>query len=257
MRKKTFTGISLVLILFSSLSCGIKKPPEPLPEPQYILLRIGAYVYVIPEKGRLIVDGFQKIDDFFVKRLPYANCFVVKHPLGKERRECVQDAWMEKPSYRVHLHEESVQIVLEEGRAYRLYDFDEVPLPHTRRDIACCRLSLRRDFTPKRVAITVVSEGVESEPAIVEIPPKKPPKPPKPTRGGYKLLGETLYLFWWADSEDIKGFIVYRNGTKLTPKPIRSNYYREPAPKEVTLYRVFSVNEFGTMSDPLIIHYRP
>ncbi len=256
--KRIILKVSLMVLNFIFLaSCGIKKDPKPLPEPKYKVLRIGYYVFVIPKTSGITVEGFKKANGFFVKEAKGRFCFKVKHREGKVRMSCVEEAPPVKPSYKVELFDDRLVAVLDKPGTYKVYEFREFPIPTSAKVFEGRKIKLKRSFKPQKVAITkVLSEG-ESQPVVLEIPPKAPPKPPKPEEGRYVVKKDRIYLYWWLDSEDVVGFVVYRDGIKLTPKPIVGNIFSEKAPMQKVIYRVHSVNRFGVESDPLIIRYRP
>ncbi len=239
-------------------SCGIKKEPKPLPEPEYKLLRLGSYIYVIPKKGGINVEGFDKFHNFFVKKNPLNICFKVKHVEGKIKLECVEKAITEVPPYSLEITEEEVVVRLLKEGEYKLYRVETVPIPTSGMKVNCCEVRMKREFMPKKVALTRVVGNRESQPAIIEVPPKAPPEPSPPEKGGYKLRGKNLYIYWWMkEDRGVTGFFVYKNGRRITPEPITANVFRDEAPSEPTVYEVRSVNKFGVESKPLKILYKP
>ncbi|WP_157560584.1 hypothetical protein [Hydrogenivirga sp. 128-5-R1-1] len=246
----------LLLNLLFFLSCGIKGDVKPLPEPEYKLSRIGNKVYLIPKNEKIVPEGFLKRKGFYVREEPGRFCFSVKHLEGKEELACVGGSPHKRPRLKLEVREEYVRVLFEEGGTYRVYPYEEELLPEPVKEVKGDSLSLERRLNPYRVAITMVVGGVESEPVVVEVPPRKPPKPPKPEHLRLVVKGDKLYLYWWTEEEKV-GFLVFRNGKLLTRRPLRNNVFVDRVPEGEAVYEVRSVNEFGVESEPARIIYRP
>jgi hypothetical protein len=252
--------LNLALPILTALlvaTCGIKKDPEPLPKPKYKVLRVGSTVFLIPRNGDIYVEGFHKRDGFFEKLDPKAFCFRVKHRAGAEELVCVDKATSHVP--KIELRDEGDAVVLSFGRkgTYRVRPYRDGIVPRLIYEVRNSQLKLKKRYEPYKVAITEVIGRVESEPVVVEVPAKEPPVPPKPVDLKVVVKGGKLYLFWWSNSEDIVGFLVFKNGKQITPKPIVQNYFVDTLPDERTLYEVVSVNRFGVRSEPASTFYSP
>lgn len=250
-----FCFILLNFILISS--CGIKREPEPLPEPEFRVLRIGTLVYLIPSNKDVVPESFTGRGWYYVKDKPERFCFRVKHLRGKEALVCVPEAYTGKPSAEVILLKDSLKLLFKREGVYRVYPYREGLIPKVLKELRGREVLLERKHTPYMVAITELVGDRESEPLILEVPPRKPPEPPPPEGLRYVVREDRLILYWWSGSEDVSGFLVYRNGKLLTEKPIIQNVYEDRLPKGKTIYEVRSVNKFGVKSEPARIIYSP
>jgi len=253
LRLKVLLLLSVALL---TLSCGIKRPPKPLSPPEYEVRRIGSKVYLIPKTKDIVAEGFVSKNGFFLREDPNSFCFGVRSSQGKEVRSCVGEAKVERPSFEVRVGEEDVEVLLEEG-TYRLYPYREGELvPEQQGEVRGGRVELRREFRERKVWITKVIGDVESEPALITVPPIQPPQPKPPEDLIYMVRGEKIYLYWWTGEENVRS-LVYKNGKLLTQEPILRNYFVDDLPREETLYEIVLVNEMGGRSEPGKIIYRP
>ncbi len=252
-----FKILFLLLKFGLILSCGIKKPPKPLPPPEYELKRIGSKVYLIPKIKGLKAEGFVPIDGFLVRDDPSRFCFKVSSPKGREVLSCVEEAGAGRPSLEVEVKNDRVEIIAKEVGTYRLYPYrDGKLIPKPLAEVRGRKMEIERGLKPKIVGVTKVMGRVESEPTIVEIPPVEPLRPAPPEDVRYVVRGDKLFLYWWGPDDEVR-FLVYRNGKLLTPEPIVSNYYVDELPKRETVYEIVSVNSAGAKSEPARIVYRP
>jgi len=250
--------LPLFLFFLLILSCGIKAPPKPLPEPVFSVKRIGEFVYVLGNDIK--VEGFKKFDGFWYKKEKKALCFKVKHTKGKTKKVCVREAFKEIPKLEVRELKEEVLIIPKEEGVYRVYKVlkDKIlypnPLKEFKKDV-----KIKKDYEPYYVGITkLISQNYESEPLIIKIPPKPKPAPKPPYAGGYTIKNEKLIIYWFHESYDkIVGFNIYKNGEKLNKKPLKRNYFFDHIPDKDTIYEITAVNRFGMESKPLKIFFHP
>jgi len=237
-------------------ACGIKRDPKPLPLPEFSLRRIGTYVYLIPKGKGVHAEGFFGERDFMFRLEKRNFCFRVWREKGRERNVCVEGAYTYRPKAELLLEKDRLIVRLSRSDRYRIYPYTDRLIPKPIEEFVGSEVSLPREYSSKRYAITEVKGSVESEPLIVEVPAKIPPKPPKPEGVSYVKRGEKIYIYWFMQ-KDVKGYIVYRNGKLLTPEPILRNVFIDKEPEELTRYEIVSVNEFGVRSDPAVLIYKP
>lgn len=255
MKRRKFKISLVILNTFILLSCGIKTDVEPLPKPKYKVLRVGDWVYIIPEDKKVIPEGFRKEGNFFVRKERGRFCFRVRHVEGKEETRCVREASSEKPRARLKVEGDKLKVLMEEEGIYRVYPYRDPLIPSPIEETESGLIILSRKYKPYKVAITKVVDGIESDPIIVEVPALKPPAPPPPK--GVKILKKAgkIYIYWWAE-ENMK-YMVYRNGEPLTKEPTHATIVSDDIPKQETTYEVVAINEFGVKSKPTRITYKP
>lgn len=246
---------ALCLIIFKLFSCGIKRDPKPPPLPDFELYRIGSYLYLVPLKGEILVEGFQRKDFYFVREEPGRLCFTVRRKGGREVLRCVEEAVRETPRVEIRIEPERVLILPREEGRFRLYPYREELIPKPVAEFGE-KAELRREFRERIYALTRVIGPVESAPLLVRVPPREPPAPPKPEHLRITVRDSKLYLYWWVEGE-VEGFLVFRNEQLLTEEPIRSNVFVDDLPEGEVVYRVISINRFGKKSQPAEIRYRP
>ncbi len=253
------TNFGFLFLIFSLLiGCGIKKSPVPLPYPEFTVKRIGDRIYLIPKTGDIKPEGFVKKGDLFVRIDSSPFCFKVTHRLGRSVMRCVEGARGEPPSVSITDLGEEVGINLGGYRLFRFYSVSggDITLPHFL-EAGEGEVRLKKSLKSMKVAITGVLGSVESEPAYIEIPAKEVPSPAPPEDLRLIVRGGILYLYWWHREENIRGFIIRKNGMTITGRPIRSYVFSEPAPEEETTYEVIAINRFGKESEPARITYKP
>ncbi len=236
------------------VGCGIKKPPKPPPYPHVQVKRLGDIVYVLTPDKDVVVEGFERKKGFWYKVSGEKFCFKVSHKRGRTALRCVEDAPEEKPDVEVRILKEKVFIKAKGFRRYRIYRAEEIPLPPHMLEFEG-ETYVRRDLREVKLAITGVVNGSETEPVFVRIPPVEPPSPEPPQDLSYTVRNGKIVLFWRGE-EEIR-YLVYRNNTLLTEKPIRTNLFIDNLPPPGTVYRVVAVNRFGVRSKPAEIVYRP
>jgi len=250
--KFLFLFLNLCLIY----ACGIKKDPKPLPLPEFDLRRIGTYVYLIPKEKGIHAEGFYKEKDYMYRVEEENFCFRVWKEKGRERNVCVEKAYIYRPEAELIFEEDRLIVRLSRSGKYRAYPYTDRLIPKLIKEFEGSEVSLPREYSAKRYAITEVKGSVESKPLVVEVPPKIPPKPPKPEEVSYVKRGGKIYIFW-SMQENVKGYLVYRNGKLLTPEPIIQNVFVDKEPKKLMRYEIVSVNKFGVKSEPAVLIYRP
>jgi len=243
----------IFLIPLVCTSCGVKRDPQPLPLPEFDLLRIGSRIYVVPRKGEILPEGFERRDSFFIRQEAGRVCFTVRRLEGGKVLSCVQEAVREKPKLEVRVESERV-LVLSKGR-FRVYPYRGELVPRPLKEFTDS-LVLERGFEEKVYAVTQITGSVESPPVLIRVPPKEPPTPPPPKDLSFAVRGGKIYIYWRSEGE-VEGFLVYRNGRLLTQKPVKSHVFAENLPAGEAVYEVVSVNRFGRKSKPATIHYRP
>jgi hypothetical protein len=258
MANKLLKFVFLFLLSSVIVGCGIKKPPQPLPEPSFEVKRIGKVVYIIPLQKGISAEGFLKKGDFLIRIDGRSFCFNVRHPLGKKKEACVPPAGGEKPSVALELAEDRVILNLRGYGSYRIYPVQEdgFLIPREIKEIKGTKAVLDRRFKDYKVAITGVMPGRESSPLVIEVLSRDPPVPEPPRDLQLVRRGQKIYLYWWHGEENLT-FMVLRNGELLTKEPIRTNAFSDKAPQEETLYEVIAINRFNVKSPPARIIYKP
>lgn len=252
-----FKILSVILKTSLIFSCGVKGPPKPIPPPEYELRRIGTKVFLIPKTQGLRAEGFVSEGDLLVREDPSRFCFTVYSPGTRRVMACVEEAKGVEPNFRLELREDRVEVLLDEEGRYRVYPYIGGRLhPKVLKEVEGRKIELERGREEKVFAITKVLGKVESEPVLVRVPTLEPPRPKPPREVRYLVKGGRIYLYWWSE-EDEAGFLVYRNGKLLTPRPIKRNYFVDDLPVEGAVYEIVSVNEAGGRSEPARIVYRP
>jgi len=240
------------------LSCGIKAPPKPLPEPQFEIKRIGSYVYVIGEA--IEVKGFEKNGNFWYKKNKNSFCFNIKHIKGKSKKVCVPEANLEKPQVAVKELKESIVIIPVEKGIFRVYRIikDDLVNPTALKEFQK-EIKIPREYKKFYIGITkVLGKGYESSPKVVKISPKPYPAPDPPYSGGYiPSIGKIVIYWFHRDYENLSGFNIYKNGVKLNKKPLKTATFIDKFPREKTVYKITAVNSFGVESKPLEITVYP
>ena len=249
--------ILLILLKIGLIfSCGIKKPPKPIPPPQYELKRIGSNVFLIPKTQGLKAEGFVPLDGFLVREDPSRFCFKVSSPQSKKVLVCIEEAVSVRPRFELQIKKDRLVVRMEEEGRYRVYPYRDGKLvPTPLMEVEGGSIELKRDYKKKVFGITKVVGKVESEPVVVKVPPLKPPEPDPPRDLRYIIRGGKIYIYWWG-GEDLR-FLVYRNRRLLTPEPIVRNYFVDKLPESEAIYEIVSVNRFGGRSKPARIVYRP
>lgn len=245
----------LLLKIAIILGCGIKKSPKPLPLPNYEVKRIGSKVYVIAPVSEVEVKGFEVVNGFFVKEHPDRFCFRIRRLGGREVFHCVNRAKEGKPSVKVSFEGKKATLMFEEEGTYRIYPVKEHLIPKKVKEFKGRVLVMERTFENRTYAVTKVEGSVESEPAVVNIPPLQPPRPEPPEDVSLVVREGRLYLYWWGGEDN--RYLVYRNGRLLTQEPIIRNVFVDDVPQTETVYEVVSVNKFGVRSEPARIIYKP
>lgn len=242
------------LFLLFLLSCGIKAPPKPLPEPQFQVKRIGSYVYVIGEA--IEVKGFEKSGNFWYKKNKNSFCFNVRHIKGKSKKVCVSEANFEKPKVLIKEFQRNIVIIPVEKGIFRVYRIikDDLVNPTALKEFQK-EIKIPKEYKEFYIGITkVVGRGYESSPKVVKILPKPYPVPESPYSGGYILSKGKIVIYWFhKDYENLKGFNIYKNGIKLNKNPTKKTTFTDRIPNEKTIYKITAVNSFGMESKPLEI----
>lgn len=246
----------LLLNLCLIYTCGIKKDPKPLPLPEFDLRRIGTYVYLIPKEKGVRAEGFYRQGNFMYRVEEKNFCFRVWKENGRERNVCVEEAYTYRPKAELLLEEDRLILRFRRSGRYRIYPYTDRLVPKPIKEFEGSEVFLPREYSTRRYAITEVKGPVESEPLVVEVPPKIPPKSQKPKEVSYVKRGGKIYIYW-SMQENVEGYLVYRNGKLLTPKPIIQNIFVDEEPKKLTRYEIISVNKFGVKSEPAILIYKP
>ncbi len=236
-----------LLLFLLLLSCGIKGSPKPPPEPVYQVKRIGDKVCVIGKD--IVVEGFKKVNGYYLKKEDSEFCFKVKRIKGREKTSCVKKALKFKPSIEIIEKEDYILLKGNENEIYRVYRISKgiITFPHIKEFKG--KGKIERKYEPYKIAITqVFSENYESEPLIIEVKPK--PKPvPKPPEVSYLIYENKVYIFIFHENyEKILGFYIYKNGKRIFEKPIKRNYFVDELPKKKTIYEISAVNNFGIES---------
>ncbi|AAC07436.1 hypothetical protein [Aquifex aeolicus] len=248
----------LFLFFLLILSCGIKAPPKPLPEPQFSVKRIGEVVYVSGQN--IEVKNFKKLNEFWYKKEKSSFCFEVKHVKGKSKKVCVKESSGKPPELEIKELKEKVLLIPRESGTFRIYRVvkDKVLYPIPLKEFSK-ETEVQKDYEPYYIGVTkVLSQDYESEPLIIKISPKPKPVPKPPYSAGYTVKGKKLIIYWFHENyEELIGFNVYKNGKKLNETPLKRNYFEDELPKKETLYEITAVNRFGIESKPVKVFFHP
>ncbi|MEZ0361813.1 MAG: hypothetical protein ABWK04_07995 [Hydrogenobacter sp.] len=244
----------LVLLILSS--CGIKANPEPLPEPLVEIRRLGDNVYVRSLQGNIQVEGFEKLDGWFMKEDKEAFCFIVRRIGGKSGKFCVGKSIQKKPAVILKENDSNLLIEASGFPSYRLY-----PLSDGKLDIlngaefrGIYRIS--RDYFRRCYAITGVLDAVESEPYNFCVEAKKVPPIKDVERLEYQTISDKIYLIWSYTPDDLfKEFVIYKDGKEVGST--QSYMYEDTLPEGKTTYTVKVRNKLGFESSGRSITYSP
>ncbi|ADO45968.1 conserved hypothetical protein [Hydrogenobacter thermophilus TK-6] len=246
----------LLLFFLALSSCGIKANPKPLPEPSVEIRRIGERLYVRSLQGDVQVEGFEKLDGWFVKESRHALCFQVRRIGGKSAKFCAGKPVESKPTVKLKEDTQSVLVIASGFPSYRLYALSEgrLNLPQVAQFKEEYRIN--KDYFERCYALTGRVDIRESEPYTFCVRAKEAPPLKDVERLEYQVVEGKIYLFWsYTPDELFKEFVIYRNGKQVGSTS--SYIYEDTLPEKETTYTVKVRNKLNLESGGVSITYSP
>ncbi len=103
--------------------------------------------------------------------------------------------------------------------------------------------------------ITISQNGVESNASKIVCEKFVDTFPPLPPKEGNILREKGKLVVIWEESpsEDVVGYIIYKNGKPITEIPIKSYYFIDNRYKKGDIYEIVAIDKAGNRSKPLKI----
>ncbi|WP_456381842.1 hypothetical protein [Persephonella sp.] len=97
--------------------------------------------------------------------------------------------------------------------------------------------------------------GVETEPSPIKCITFRDIFPPLPPQNPQIIQKDGVYYLVWSDSpsKDVKGYMIYVDGTPVTPRPVRDYIIELPWIKKGSVITIVAVDRAGNRSRPVTL----
>lgn len=201
-------------------------------------------------------------DSFSQKESCYMVIMEVEKSKSASKPVCFKGKKIEtqKPKEpNVEVIEEGLKIIIDEDNPVYLYKVEKedtfIPIPYKK--------LTTKDYTYKDVQLnktycyyyTIIKNDIESEKSQTVCKTFKDLFPPLAPENGKLIIenGNATIIFDESKSNDVIGYIFFKNDKKINDIPIKTYYFEDKDYKPGDTYKVVAVDVGGNLSNPLEI----